>query len=170
MHAFETAADGANARVAEAARTWLPDARRLQALHRFHRSGRTIRDLHDAFCANVDAEDLVLQPLPVDAPAAPRGRARRIVLDLSVERFGDAGTPWSGYYWRARGARSSSALTLVTLRLRWLRRYGIALPGVQLRAVAGLPGPIRVLLDGEPIGPSVTDERMIKPLRPPRRL
>jgi hypothetical protein len=102
--------------------------------------------------------------LSAEPPVAPLQRARRLVLDLSAEVFGSDMDAMAQAIIGEPEERDSSKRTLATLRLRWQRRYGIALPGVQLRAVEGLPGAIRLLLDGEPIGPSDEDQRSIDPV------
>ncbi|WP_456619690.1 MULTISPECIES: hypothetical protein [unclassified Bradyrhizobium] len=147
VEAFEVARKTSDAREADIAKGWLPEARRVDAFHVFSKSRRGPLNLLDAFLSEVDAARL--RPVySSDAMISPRPRLRRFVLDIPTELLGDKPDEIASAI-SGEGAAAETRGTIAELRSRWWRRYRFRLPGGQWRKT---DGPMRVLIDGQPIG------------------
>lgn len=156
IEAFTIAGKTSIPRDKEIAEGWLLEAKRLNARHIFRKSSGCARDLREAFLSDVDAANL--GPVyPANTTISPRPRARRIVVDLPIGVLGD--NPQEAADAIIGEGADDTRGTLVELRSKWQRRYGFGLRGVQLRRTEG---PMRVLLDGQPISvPSIESKKEV---------
>ena len=156
IEAFTISGNTSIPRDREIAEGWLLEAKRLNALHVFRKSSGGAQDLRDAFLSDVDAANL--GPVyPANTMISPRPRAGRIVVDLPIGLLGDK--PQEAADAIIGEGVDDTRGTLVELRSKWQRRYGFGLRGVQLRRTEG---PMRVLLDGQPISaPSIESKNEV---------